>query len=197
MRLQGPRMSRHPCSWALWFPPLLIAYAATRDRERECLDLSDKLPSVLVGSTVTTLEPALESSRCRVGHQEREPPALDHPNALRSSIRAVRSSGGISTNRRMPSRKARPGLVPLPPARLSPLFSQSFSAINSCSAAAIFMRASVVALSAIVRVRQHLVQTLVQTETSASFEPCFSGVSAPPSDVRDAEVAGSPLSWQW
>ena len=47
------------------------------------------------------------------------------------------------------------------------------------------------ALSAIVSMRQHLVQTLVQTETSAAFEPCFSGVSAPPSDVRDAEVAGS------
>ena len=55
----------------------------------------------------------------------------------------------------------------------------------------VLFKASEVALSAIVRVRQHLVQTLVQTGTSASFEPCFSGVSAPSPDVRDAEVAGS------
>ena len=116
---------------------------------------------------------------------------LVHPKALRSSTRAVRASGLSFTNRRMVSSRPLPACSLQLFDRFLALSWQSFCAINSCSAEAMFIRVSEVALSAIVRVRQHLVQTLVQTETSTSFEPCFSGVSTPPLIVRDAEVEGS------
>jgi len=114
-----------------------------------------------------------------------------YPNALRSPISAARSSGFSLASKRMVSSRMFPVCSSLVFGRFFSLSLQSFCAINSCRAKAMFVSASEVALPAIVRVRQHLVQTLVQTETSASFEPCFPGVSAPPSDVRDAEVAGS------